>query len=142
MDAQPGKRGPNIGRLVVPDRDADRDRRPGGHEDPFDPIIISDGALKERPLDPCAGLLQALGNGSGEIAVIAPPCGDGRFGHIEDIGDLFERQPMTAELAGLRREGRCIAIGRCGGGRTGNNSLFRRDNRENHLFFRWSGSFF
>jgi hypothetical protein len=47
VDPQPGERRSHVGRLVVPDRDADRDYRAGGHEDPLDPVIISDGALEE-----------------------------------------------------------------------------------------------
>ena len=100
-DAEPGERGARIGGDSLADHDPDWYLGAGRGEDFLDLAIIAAGAPIERQFDPVVCCCIALGEGGGEIGVMAAPVVERRAAHIEEIGDIGFAQAMGAELAGL-----------------------------------------
>ena len=94
--AQPEDRRAHIGRHAHLERHADRILGPGRGEDFFLAIVIAHRPLKERALDLTVRLGGSLGDGGGEVGMVAAPMGDGVGGHFEDVGDVFQAEAVAA----------------------------------------------
>lgn len=99
--AQPGERGADIGRLVCPDRYADRLLGAAPHEDLLHWISIADRPLVERVFDALVRLGLAPGHGGGEVGMMAAPVIEGGRRDIEEIGHLAVVQAVTEQFERL-----------------------------------------
>jgi hypothetical protein len=94
--AQPEDRRAHIGRHPHLDPHADRILGPGRGEDFFLAMVIAHRPLKERALDLTVRLGGSLGDGGGEVGMVAAPAGDGIGGDFEEIGDVFRGEAVAA----------------------------------------------
>jgi hypothetical protein len=100
-DAKPGEPRARIGRDAFAVPDPDRLLGAGRIEDFLHLAIIATGALIERQFDPVVRCCIALGEGGGEVRVMAPPAVERGACDIQEIGNIGFAQAVGAELAGL-----------------------------------------
>ncbi|MEP7006199.1 MAG: hypothetical protein ABI810_09460 [Sphingomonas bacterium] len=100
-DAEPGEPRARIGRDPFSVLDPDRLLGACRGEDLLHLAIIAAGTLIERQFDPVVRGCLALGEGGGEVRVVAAPGVERGAGDIEEIGDIGFAQAMGTELAGL-----------------------------------------